>query len=54
MCLFDDEKVVEKTSVLIENGNLTKIASVIKGKYLIIDRTGKTKIPELINDHMHR
>ncbi|MCF6349343.1 MAG: hypothetical protein L3J20_13800 [Flavobacteriaceae bacterium] len=31
--VFDGEKVIENTSVLIENGKISKIANTIKGNY---------------------
>ncbi len=51
--LFDGEKVQEKASVLIENGNISKIANSISGDYEIVDGTGKTLIPSLSNAHVH-
>ncbi len=51
--LFDGEKVQEKTSVLVENGVITKVASKIKGKHAVIDGTGKTLMPAMTNAHVH-
>ncbi|MBX9901274.1 MAG: CIA30 family protein [Burkholderiaceae bacterium] len=53
--VFDGEKIIEKTSVLVENG---KIAAI--GQSLTLDKqtprydgTGKTLIPGLIDAHTH-
>ncbi len=51
--LFDGEKVIENTSVLIENGKISKIAPVIKENHNSIDGAGKTLIPALTNAHVH-
>ena len=51
--VFDGEKVIENTSVLIENGKISKVAATIKGNYTSIDGTDKTLIPALTNAHVH-
>jgi len=51
--LFDGEKVIEKTSILIKNGSISKVAKLIEGDYDIVEGTGKTLIPALTNAHVH-
>lgn len=51
--LFDGETVIEKTSVLIEDGVVKKIAKRIKGNYAIIDGKDKFLMPALTNSHVH-
>lgn len=51
--LFDGDKVITKTSVLIDNGKIVKIAKRIKGSYEVIDGQGKFLMPALINAHVH-
>ncbi len=51
--LFDGEIVKEKTSVLIENGEISKVSPSIKGRYTIVDGAGKTLIPAMTNAHVH-
>ncbi|WP_299207850.1 amidohydrolase family protein [uncultured Dokdonia sp.] len=51
--LFDGETVIEKTSVLVENGVVTKVGKRIKGDYTIIDGKNKFLMPALTNAHVH-
>jgi len=54
--LFDGENTLERTDVLIENGVLIKIGSIKAKKAenaTIIDGSGKSIIPGLINCHVH-
>lgn len=51
--VFDGEKVIENTSVLVENGTIIKIANDIQVKTQQIDGTGKFLMPSLTNSHVH-
>ncbi|NRB83017.1 MAG: amidohydrolase family protein [Winogradskyella sp.] len=53
--LFDGEKVIERTSVKVDNGTIVEVAINIhtSGKDQIIDGNGKTLIPALSNAHVH-
>lgn len=51
--LFDGETVMEKISVLIEDGVVKEIAKHIKGDYTIIDGKDKFLMPALTNCHVH-
>ena len=53
--LFDGEKVIERTSVKVDNGTIVEVAINIQtsGKDQIIDGNGKTLIPALSNAHVH-
>lgn len=51
--LFDGEKQIAKTSVLVSDGKVVKIAKRIKGKHTIIDGKGKFLMPGLTNAHVH-
>ncbi|MFC4632586.1 amidohydrolase family protein [Dokdonia ponticola] len=51
--LFDGETIIDKTSVLIEDGVVKKIAKRIKGDYTIIDGKDKFLMPALTNCHVH-
>ncbi|RMA64709.1 amidohydrolase family protein [Ulvibacter antarcticus] len=51
--LFDGETITENTSVLIENGTITKIGTVITSEEIQIDGTGKFLMPALTNSHVH-
>jgi len=51
--LFDGEVVIAETSVLVENGRITKVAKSIKGDYTIIDGKDKFLMPALTNCHVH-
>ena len=53
--VFDGEKVIEKISVLVENGKIAAIAEnlAINKQTPIYDGTGKTLLPGLIDAHTH-
>jgi imidazolonepropionase-like amidohydrolase len=53
--LFDGERVVAKTSVLVTNGRIARIAPAITAPSgtLVVDGTGKTLLPGLIDSHTH-
>ncbi|MDY7395513.1 amidohydrolase family protein [Aureibaculum sp. 2210JD6-5] len=51
--VFDGEKTIEKTSVLVEDGLIAEINSEIKGNHTTIDGSGKTLIPAMTNAHVH-
>ncbi|RDK87143.1 amidohydrolase family protein [Marinirhabdus gelatinilytica] len=51
--LFDGETVTENTSVLIEDGEITKISEEISTTATIIDGTGKFLMPAMTNGHVH-
>ena len=53
--VFDGEKTIEKTSVLIEQGKISAIGTDIKipEKTPTYDGTGKTLLPGLIDSHPH-
>jgi len=51
--VFDGEKVIEKTSVLVSGGLITEINPKIDGNHTIIDGTNKTLIPAMTNAHVH-
>ena len=53
--LFDGERVVAKTSVLVTNGRVTRVAPVITPPTgtPIVDGSGKTLVPGFIDAHTH-
>lgn len=51
--LFDGDVVIEKTSVLIEDGIVKEVGKRIKGDYTIIDGKDKFLMPALTNCHVH-
>ncbi len=51
--LFDGEKVIPETSVLIENGKVSKVSKQIKNNSPIIDGKGKFLMPGMTNAHVH-
>ncbi len=51
--VFDGEQLIEKTSVLVEDGYITKVAKRIKGKYKVIKAKDKFLMPALTNCHVH-
>lgn len=53
--VFDGEKTIEKTSVLIEQGKISAIGTDIKipDKTTTYDGAGKTLLPGLIDSHTH-
>jgi len=53
--LFDGERVIPKTSVLVTNGKVARIAPTIPAPNgtPTIDGTGKTLLPGLIDSHTH-
>lgn len=51
--LFDGEEVSDNTSVLVEDGKITRIQASIEGNYVTIDGTGKFLMPAMTNSHVH-
>lgn len=51
--LFDGETIIKNTSVLVENGIITKIAPNISNKVQQIDGSGKFLMPAMTNSHVH-
>ena len=51
--LFNGEKIVDNTSVLVEDGKIAKIQQNIVGDYEIIDGAGKFLMPAMTNSHVH-
>ena len=53
--VFDGQKTIEKTSVLVEHGKIAAIGTHIKipGNIALYDGTGKTLLPGLIDSHTH-
>ena len=52
--LFDGEKVIENTSVLVKNGKVLEVKKKIKTRHAeVIDGTGKTLLPAMTNAHVH-
>jgi len=51
--IFDGERVINNTSVLVENGQITKVNANIDATVAVIDGSGKFLIPALSNSHVH-
>src|SRR4051812_305180 len=53
--VFDGERVIPKTSVLVTNGKVARIGPSISGpsSVPVVDGTGKTLLPGLIDSHTH-
>ncbi|WP_299444026.1 amidohydrolase family protein [uncultured Aquimarina sp.] len=51
--IFDGDKVIPKTSILVENGKISKIAPIIKKEATTVDGTGKFLMPGMTNSHVH-
>src|SRR5262245_24321886 len=52
--VFDGTKVIPETDVLIEGGKIKGIgASLPAGNARVVDGTGKTLLPGLIDGHVH-
>lgn len=51
--VFTGEKVIAKTSVLVDNGKIIKIKKRIKTDSPIIDGSGKFLMPAMTNTHVH-
>ncbi|GAA0872292.1 amidohydrolase family protein [Gangjinia marincola] len=51
--VFDGEEVYQNTSVLVEDGSISKVAKKIKFKGEVIDGTGKFLMPAMMNTHVH-
>ena len=51
--LFDGEEIINNTSVLVENGKVTKIQKNIESDYESIDGSGKFLMPGMTNSHVH-
>ena len=53
--LFDGERVVPRTSVLVTNGRIARVAPTITAPSgtPVVDGTGKTLLPGLIDSHTH-
>lgn len=53
--VFDGEQVIPRTSVLVHDGRIAIVAPMIKvsGDVPVIDGTGKTLLPGLIDSHTH-
>ncbi|GEQ85908.1 amidohydrolase [Patiriisocius marinistellae] len=51
--VFDGEKLIEKTSVLVENGMIVRVAPKINSNSEVIDGNGKFLMPALTNSHVH-
>ncbi|WP_108803663.1 amidohydrolase family protein [Aquimarina sp. Aq107] len=51
--IFDGEKVIPKTSILIENGAISKIAKSINRNATVINGNGKFLMPAMTNCHVH-
>ena len=53
VAIFNGEQVIEKTSVLVENGQISKVNANIDANVTIIDGGGKFLMPALTNSHVH-
>ncbi|WP_299211437.1 amidohydrolase family protein [uncultured Aquimarina sp.] len=51
--LFDGEKVIDKTSILIKNGEISKVGKIISTDATIINGKGKFVMPGMTNCHVH-
>jgi imidazolonepropionase-like amidohydrolase len=51
--IFDGEKILDATSVLVENGVITAIGAPVPAGAAIIDGSGGTLLPGLIDAHVH-
>lgn len=51
--LFDGEKVIPKTSLLVEDGVISKVSKSIDKNTTIIDGNGKFLMPAMTNCHVH-
>ncbi|MGD1048847.1 MAG: hypothetical protein ABR899_08875, partial [Candidatus Krumholzibacteriaceae bacterium] len=53
--VFDGQKVIEKTTVLVRDGKIENVAASMKipADARIIDGSGKTLLPGLIDSHTH-
>ncbi|WP_239540745.1 amidohydrolase family protein [Spongiivirga citrea] len=51
--VFTGDEVIKKTSVLVENGMITKIKKRIKTDLPVIDGDGKFLMPGMTNTHVH-
>jgi len=51
--LFDGEKLIEKTSVLVEDGIISEVGKKIKTTAEVIDGSGKFLMPGMTNSHVH-
>lgn len=51
--LFDGNSLINKTSVLIEDGVVKEVNKRIKGTYTVVDGKGKFLMPGLTNAHVH-
>ena len=51
--LFDGEVVIDSTSVLVEEGKITKIQENIERDHVTVDGTGKFLMPAMTNSHVH-
>ncbi|AXT54227.1 amidohydrolase [Aquimarina sp. AD1] len=51
--IFDGDKVIPKTSILVENGTISKVAKSINHKTTVIDGNGKFLMPAMTNCHVH-
>ncbi|WP_378184027.1 amidohydrolase family protein [Aquimarina sp. SS2-1] len=51
--LFDGKNVVNKTSILVENGIISRIGPSISKDVPVIDGTGKFLMPAMTNCHVH-
>jgi imidazolonepropionase-like amidohydrolase len=53
--VFDGERVVPKTSVLVTNGRIARVAPSVSAPSgtPVVDGTGKTLLPGLIDSHTH-
>ncbi|OQU98886.1 hypothetical protein CLAIMM_04598 [Cladophialophora immunda] len=54
VCLFDGDKVVENSSVLVENGIITEVGDIVsKDGIPVVCEPGHTLVPGLIEAHCH-
>jgi len=51
--LFDGATIIPETSVLITEGKISKVSTIIKGDYKKIDGEGKFLMPAMTNAHVH-
>jgi len=53
--VFDGERVIPKTSVLVTNGKIARVSPTISAPAStpVVDGTGKTLLPGLIDSHTH-